>query len=141
MVSALADLGDVVVEVITPEGEDVSSTLLAAFICFHGSTVVKESQFDDILNLAISERQRSYVAKLETDLSTVLPRYMIPIYFIPVSRIPKTISGKTDRKLLQDALSRFSMQQMQQFTLAINIPFHDMGRHLAFAWAKLLTLT
>ena len=93
LVSALGGLGDVVVEIITPEGEDVSSTLLAAFVCFHSSTDVKESQFDDILNLAISERQRFYVAQLEIELSIVLTRYMVPTHFIPVSRIPKTISG------------------------------------------------
>ena len=32
------------------------------------------------------------------------------------------------------------MQQMRKFTLPTNIPSHDMERHLALAWAKLLHL-
>lgn len=101
LVNALGDMGDVVVEVITPKGEDVGSSLLAAFICFKGTTDVQ----DNTLDHAMSEHQRSYVAQLEINLSAVLPRYMVPTHFISVSRIPKTISGKTDHKLLQDVFS------------------------------------
>lgn len=140
LLTAFGNQGDVVVEVVTPEGEDVSSSLLVAFICFKDMPDREESQFNDVLNLAMSEDQKSYVVHLEIDLSTILPRYIVPTHFIPVSRIPKTISGKTDHKMLQEVFSQFSMEQMQNFTSATNTPSNDMERRLALAWAKLLRL-
>lgn len=40
--------------------------------------------------------------KLQNNLSTVLPHYMLPNYFIQLDSIPLTANGKLDRKVLQN---------------------------------------
>jgi acyl-CoA synthetase (AMP-forming)/AMP-acid ligase II len=42
------------------------------------------------------------VAALRAQLAELLPAYMVPSVYIPVEKMPKTASGKTDRKKLKE---------------------------------------
>ncbi|PLN80798.1 hypothetical protein BDW42DRAFT_201049 [Aspergillus taichungensis] len=42
-----------------------------------------------------------------------VPNYMIPSFFLAVAEIPRTLSGKVDRRLLQTTAACFSREQLQ----------------------------
>ena len=58
---------------------------------------------------------QSITAGLESKLSSVLPSYMVPSVFIPISGIPLTVSGKTNRRKLQQLAAGLSMDQIVAF--------------------------
>ncbi|PYH36058.1 gramicidin S synthetase 1 [Aspergillus neoniger CBS 115656] len=52
---------------------------------------------------------------IQSTLREVLPRYMIPDVFVPILRLPLMPSGKVDRKLLRNTLSRLAGRNLQSF--------------------------
>ncbi|PYH74752.1 gramicidin S synthetase 1 [Aspergillus vadensis CBS 113365] len=50
---------------------------------------------------------------MQSTLCEVLPRYMVPEVFVQIQRLPLTPSGKVDRKLLRNTMSRLSDTDLQ----------------------------
>jgi amino acid adenylation domain-containing protein len=59
------------------------------------------------------------ISHLDKLVRSKLPEYMIPNMYIPLNRIPKTASGKTDRRALRLQISGMSRQQLEAY--------HDYG--------------
>lgn len=49
------------------------------------------------------------------ELAETLPAYMVPSAILPVRQIPKTVSCKTDRKLLRQAAGGLSIEQLMAY--------------------------
>lgn len=49
------------------------------------------------------------------ELAETLPAYMVPSAILPVRQIPKTVSSKTDRKLLRQAAGGLSIEQLMAY--------------------------
>ncbi|KAL8950907.1 MAG: hypothetical protein Q9222_003085 [Ikaeria aurantiellina] len=79
---------DIVAEVITPK--DISDPTLVAFLCLPIANEMPHLDMED-LSASLSEK-----------LSLLLPRYAIPSFYIPIQSIPKTSTGKCDRKRLRE---------------------------------------
>ena len=82
---------------------------------------------------------RAVIAKLESDL----PSYMVPTVFLPLSRIPRTVSGKFDRKLLREtaiSLTREDLLGYRDFQSLKKSPSTAKEIALRDIWAALLNV-
>jgi amino acid adenylation domain-containing protein len=59
-----------------------------------------EGSSDTSLCAYVVTKSQCTSVELRAYLSTFLPDYMIPAHFVPLERIPLTVSGKVDRKVL-----------------------------------------
>jgi non-ribosomal peptide synthetase component F/aryl carrier-like protein len=78
---------------------------------------------------------------IEIFLVKVLPVYMVPSMFVPLVRIPRTISGKTDRLSLRRLASEFTEHQSLVYSLADQVmraPANNMEVALQLLWAEVL---
>lgn len=91
----LPDIKSAVVDVISI-GDDSSHAMLTAFICLRDTA--EESQVHEFLAADASTKNSLFAAteRIESQLSNLLPKYMIPSLFLPLSRLPLTISRKLD---------------------------------------------
>lgn len=55
-------------------------------------------------------------AILDSQIRTVLPEYMVPTFYLPLARIPKTATGKTDRRILRSEIQSLTLQQFESLT-------------------------
>lgn len=97
--------------------------------------------------LAISSPSDSFThlsRKVWARLKDFLPAYMIPSLFIPISHLPITISGKLDRKRLQEAFSYLSEDEVRryrfQFVGEKSLPTTKAEEMLQLLWAKVLDI-
>ncbi|MFY0567871.1 non-ribosomal peptide synthase/polyketide synthase [Archangium lansingense] len=72
------------------------------------------------------------LAKLRTFLGQRLPEYMVPSVFVPLETLPRTTSGKVDRKALP------SPEQAREAPATYEPPRTPEERALAEAWAQVL---
>ncbi|KAA8649924.1 Nonribosomal peptide synthetases (NRPS) [Aspergillus tanneri] len=86
---------------------------------------------------------RESAAVVETRLHEVIPRYMVPSLFIPVHEMPKTATGKMNRRLLREEASRLSREDI----LLYRVTRGSMGKVttkteeiLQGIWARILSL-
>lgn len=82
----------VIAEVITPDG---ASPILVAFVSPPDDRV--SSTTEEALTTVVQNKS----SKLDGQLASILPPHMIPAAYVAVMGIPKTPSGKTDRKVLR----------------------------------------
>ncbi|KAL2261055.1 hypothetical protein VTK26DRAFT_4743 [Humicola hyalothermophila] len=94
---------NVIAEVIVPEGSARGQPTLVAFVSSQGHFAkTSESQGDLEYAKELHVKLWGALAKADKEVAKVLPRYMVPTAYIPVNRIPRLISGKTDRKSLRE---------------------------------------
>ncbi|GFN16130.1 nonribosomal peptide synthase [Aspergillus tubingensis] len=100
-----------IAEVVTKGDRDPILVLFVGPIA-PGSNIASDDE--DLLmkpDTQIWERARN----IQCTLREVLPRYMIPDVFVPIQRLPLMPSGKVDRKLLRNTVSRLSGRNLQSF--------------------------
>ncbi|MCJ1390874.1 hypothetical protein MMC18_003735 [Xylographa bjoerkii] len=97
--------------VIMPNGRPT----LAGFVTVTFDGNGNCSSEDIASSTAQLDRLKSLMGGIESKLSSVLPSYMIPSVFIPVSSIPLTVSGKTNRRKLQQLVAGLSLDQIAAF--------------------------
>ena len=124
--------------------------LLAAFI--QDLTAISDAPQSDILPMT-EEFQKS-MARIRSALTLQLPSYMIPSLYIPICCLPKTLSGKLDRRTLKSLLLSLSASDIKNFMLneepkappqsteelllqrlwsnILNLPAGDIGLHDSF---------
>ena len=78
------------------------------------------------------------------NLAKVLPGYMVPSILIPVRYIPQTSTGKTDRKMLRQAVELLSPNQLTAYLHDCHIeviqPSTDDERLVRNIWAEVLRI-
>lgn len=128
---------NVIVEVITPQASGGQPTLVA-FV----STSAKVNGVEDITSAEIPTELDSALANINTHISTVLPRYMIPNAYIPTNYIPTLISGKIDRKRLRLFGATVDLQKLDETSTSKAArafrELNDLEQRLRHAWGLVL---
>lgn len=127
-------IASAVVEKITLQGG--SSDALVAFF-----TLTGEDAHRGELLLPMSSKIRAIIQDVQTRLDGKLSPYMVPRAYLPLSRIPSTLSGKTDRKLLQQLGAQLAPDQMllyQGSSSVVREPSTAFERILQGLWAQVL---
>ncbi|RMJ16804.1 hypothetical protein CDV36_003523 [Fusarium kuroshium] len=104
-------------------------------------TLVGEGTRQEELLLPASSKIRAIIQDIQTRLDGKLPPYMVPRAYLPLSRIPPTLSGKTDRKLLQQLGAQLAPDQMLRYqgsSSVIREPSTVFERVLQGLWAQVL---
>ncbi|RFN44961.1 destruxin synthetase [Fusarium flagelliforme] len=122
----LAETATIVAEVITPHGGN-TSPMLVIFV-------------EDATNDASTGRIVPIPPNLDAKLSKRRPRHMKPSAFIHVSVVPRTATGKTDRKQLQQIGASFSVQDLvgKEGVVSKKQPTSDTERKMQRIWAEVL---
>ncbi|EEU43520.1 uncharacterized protein NECHADRAFT_82887 [Fusarium vanettenii 77-13-4] len=123
-----------VVDKITLQGDGPDA--LVAFFTLAG----EEARQEELL-LPVSSKMRATIQDVQTRLEGKLPPYMVPRAYLPLSRIPPTLSGKTDRKLLQQLGAQLAPDQMLQYQGSASVirePSTVFERILQGLWAQVL---
>jgi amino acid adenylation domain-containing protein len=85
--------------------------------------------------LAVNPEEELTIADLRVQLQSQLPDYMVPAIFMTVEAMPKTPSGKIDRRALPAPDS-----QRQELSQGYAAPQSELEKVLAGIWSKLLKL-
>ncbi|KAH8599075.1 hypothetical protein B0O99DRAFT_504970 [Bisporella sp. PMI_857] len=132
--------GSEVVVDVSVGGQSKKPTLVA----FVKLDAFSSDATDDMdLELKDSEKHQEFqvvIQKLEKTLAEVLPQYMIPSTYIPITKVPTTLSAKTDRKLLKEFACYFTRQTRtaRQADANKKQPASDIERDLQAVWAQIL---
>ncbi|KAK5988006.1 Nonribosomal peptide synthetase dtxS1 [Cladobotryum mycophilum] len=128
---------EAIADLIVPHGED-DKPMIAVFI--QVDKTITESKIADsspaeILHIDVNMRGK---------LAAHLPSYMMPRAFFSLEEIPRMVSGKTDRKLLRQIGSSFSLQQLAAPQTSSQESkrqaFTPEERQMQTIWAKALDL-
>ena len=129
----------VAAEVVTIQKQEGSSTTsLAAFVVLTDSSTGEAApclDADSIKRLA--EARTEAVA----NLSRSLPAYMIPDVFIPISKMPLTVSDKTDRRKLKALAQALTWEQVAAVEAQSSVktqPRTEAEAKMQAAWASVL---
>ena len=151
----VADVKEVVVELIVPWGEN-SSPVLTAFLRLHPNVIDSFGHLNWRENgpstLVIPGMEKQSLAKVVLEvkekLATFLPTYAIPSLYIPLNKVPLSMALKVDRKLLRNMAGEFSISQLFGFcassqsttTSRSNQPFSTTESRLQSIWAQVLKI-
>ncbi|KAL3474437.1 Nonribosomal peptide synthetase 13 [Aspergillus californicus] len=116
-----------------------SAATLVAYIQFDSNNS-KERDADGILDSVCQEFRHS-TTEAQKRLRGLLPLYMIPSMFIPVQAMPRTVTGKLDRRSLRSAVQSLSSEELQNYRAAprAKVPVSsDAEQRLQDMWAGLL---
>ncbi|KAK0103343.1 hypothetical protein ONS95_005369 [Cadophora gregata] len=94
--------------------------------------------------LPMDEESKRIFRVVQSRLLEYLPRYMVPSTFIPVPALPKTMTGKSNRKALQQWGASLSEKQLSSYqlrdTLISRSPATPDEELLLRIWAGLLQI-
>ncbi|ODA81663.1 hypothetical protein RJ55_00165 [Drechmeria coniospora] len=107
---------DLVVEPIQPSNR--GTTVIAAFV---GTAEVATKEVILDRQHPASLRILARTMDIKEKMTSVVPEYMIPSVVFPCGALPRTTSGKTDRKALRQAGNSLSISELRSFqTLTSN---------------------
>ncbi|CAG8904533.1 unnamed protein product [Penicillium egyptiacum] len=86
------------------------------------------------------------MATAKAALQKVLPAFMIPSYFLPITRVPRTVSDKTNLQSLRKATNALTGEQMaayrqQPTTGPKKPPVSQAAVHMQKIWAQVLKIS
>ncbi|PGH19362.1 hypothetical protein AJ80_04002 [Polytolypa hystricis UAMH7299] len=136
--SQLPASASVTAEVISPGGKGGEATLVA----FISEQPKEKSQVNGENGqlTSFSKELRKALEGIDQELTTVLPRYMVPTTYIPLNEMPLLVSCKTDRKKLRAIGSAMSRQQLAKLKAALvakRMPQTEMEKKLHQLWIQL----
>lgn len=134
LASCVSGASHVLADIFTLES---GQRLLAAFIKF--DTNDKAAFMDGQLAKPLPTADK---LDIESKMSQRVPRHMIPTAFFVVQRIPHTLTGKLDRKLLREQAKRIGLQGNKQEAdeKATSIPMTEREMKMQQVWCKILNL-
>ncbi|KAJ3543809.1 hypothetical protein NM208_g3386 [Fusarium decemcellulare] len=137
-------------EVINPRGEG-SRPMLAAFIVLNGeNNGHEETTLPDHYSPEQAAKPIPISPELEATLADRLPAAMIPsaFFYYMGRQLPQTPTGKTNRKILREIGSSFSVQELAEVSSSLQSSDHDtkdkrqptmpVEREMQAIWARIL---
>lgn len=125
---------EAVADVITPR--ESSKSILVAFLHIKDRLAIEAN--------GLQAEMKRVTAGLEDRLSKRVPAYMIPYAYIPVKDLPKTATGKLNRRQLRTMASSMTLEEL----MALNVPggvrralTSDTERQLQSIWSSLLRIS
>ncbi|KAL4819990.1 hypothetical protein BDW67DRAFT_181698 [Aspergillus spinulosporus] len=112
-----AQVLQVAVDALKPEHSN-GRQILSAFLEFEADESSEEIQDKDSFLLPMNDKLRETMFEIEALLAQRLPPYMVPHLWFPLITMPKSASGKTDRKVLKQLCNGLSKTELQQYSLA-----------------------
>ncbi|PKY07074.1 acetyl-CoA synthetase-like protein [Aspergillus campestris IBT 28561] len=82
--------------------------------------------------------------EIQTGLHSILPDYMVPSIYLPVTSVPKTDSGKGDRRRLKEVIEQHTWAELipcGASSLSKAKPSTDVEERLHATWAHVLGLS
>lgn len=132
----------IVVEMIETSGDDSqTNSILVAFLGLGMGIDIFEADELSSINSSAWAALQALLANLGTDLSRVLPSYMIPSIYLPLKTIPTTSSGKVDRRKMRALASGLSKEHLASYSLATMTrrpPSTEMEERLQKLWYSIL---
>lgn len=130
-----------------------SATQVVADVINSGSTAmltvlmklnsrVTEARDDGILGKPDSTF-REATTFMQAQLRAIVPPYMVPSMFIPLCQVPRTLTGKTDRRQLREKLLALSRAELQSYSMisSTKAPMsNENEQRLHEIWAEVLQL-
>ncbi|KAI1801102.1 putative nonribosomal peptide synthase [Daldinia bambusicola] len=134
--SLLGEPLQVVVDIARFEGQD--SDVLVAYLARKVEYRAGEMDMDYVLQGHLADMKENIVRQI----STALPKYMIPSVFLAVSNIPVTSNGKADRRALKAfvAQRRLGPDLLRSGDDTVQPPATETEKLLHSLWQKLLGL-
>jgi acyl-coenzyme A synthetase/AMP-(fatty) acid ligase len=136
---------EIIADVLKPLNE--KDTILVVYIVISSageslpsSIVIPKSHY------TTPEIEKLLLPSLRQKLAVDLPAHMLPTAYIPISKIPLSVSGKTDRKLLQQQASQLSMHDLTSLSspslgeAQSRPPSTPMEIKLAGLWRQVLNI-
>ncbi|PNP38749.1 hypothetical protein TGAMA5MH_09314 [Trichoderma gamsii] len=118
----------VVAEIINPRG---GSAILAMFISM--------PEIDQL-----QARVAEIASQIRQRLVKIVPAYMIPSAFIPIAAIPKTVTGKIDRKALKTIGGALTTEDLAALDPKRNqqqrLPVTAAEKQMQYLWASILDI-
>lgn len=126
----------VIVDIARFEGQD--SDVLVAYLAQKGEYRGGEMDIDHVLQQHLADMKEHIIRQI----SSALPKYMIPSVFLAVTNIPVTANGKADRRALKAYIAR---QRLGPHLLlsgenTVQPPASETQKLLHSLWQKLLGL-
>lgn len=126
----------VIVDIARFEGQE--SDVLVAYLAQKGEYRGGEMDIDHVLQQHLADMKEQLIRQI----STALPKYMIPSVFLAVTNIPVTANGKADRRALKAYIAR---QRLGPHLLlsgenAVQPPASETQKLLHSLWQNLLGL-
>ncbi|EED13785.1 nonribosomal peptide synthase SidD [Talaromyces stipitatus ATCC 10500] len=126
---------NVIAEVIVPQRPGNQATLVA----FVSQSTKASGAAADISSVSLSNEMQTALSQANTELTKVLPRYMVPTAYIPVNYIPVLISGKTDRRRLRQFGATIELRNLDQNKEdKPERELNDFEQRLRQAWGQIL---
>ncbi|BCS21596.1 nonribosomal peptide synthetase ftmA [Aspergillus puulaauensis] len=90
---------------------------LVAFIGCQEAQVTESAVGEQVLS-AVDAGFQHAVSVAQSRLQAILPPYMLPSVFFPLAHCPKTLTGKTDRRCLRQAVLSLPPHELQLYRVA-----------------------
>jgi amino acid adenylation domain-containing protein len=127
---------NIIAEVIVPQGTGSQATLVA-FVSSQSTNGAGNTA--DIESISLPDDLQTQLSQANTELTKVLPRYMVPTAYIPVNHIPVLISGKTDRRRVRQFGATVDLRQLDQNQENEAVrKMNDFEQSLRQAWSQTL---
>ncbi|KUL87425.1 hypothetical protein ZTR_04651 [Talaromyces verruculosus] len=137
------DLLTVMVDLLAGTNDRESFLLVAVIEFVETSKYIRHETVDGSVLLSPSDIFRKDFQSLRDFLSTKLPAYMIPSTYVPMLQVPKTVTGKTDRRstlTLLEGVDRSILMQYSDNNDPKEMPTTAVGKDIQSLWAKIFKL-
>ncbi|KAJ5631637.1 amino acid adenylation [Penicillium longicatenatum] len=139
----LASLWTIAVEVIRPSGQGATQEAIAVF--FWPVQCTANLPDAPIHVGKMTEEAQVAFTRLKSQLTQLLPKYMIPALFVPLPFQPSTRTGKLDRRSLRSLGAGLSRSQVTEFALGQStvlkvLPQTELERSLHELWVNVLNI-
>jgi amino acid adenylation domain-containing protein len=128
----------VAAEVITPNSSGAKPTLVAFVAAqYSGNAECKDGE---IKNPETPLDLKHWLGGIDEKLVGSVPAYMAPSTYIPLESLPMMVSGKLDRKRLQEIGSMLSLRQLSELrsgNVKPRVPESSMEYRLQQIWSAL----
>ncbi|UZP34631.1 hypothetical protein NXS19_002447 [Fusarium pseudograminearum] len=146
IVRLLPGAREAVVDLVHPEGEVHDGPLILVAVIEHSDA--SPSLDGEVFSLdgttQIPDNALQALGKLDNDLGSVLPPYMVPAAFLLVSKLPINASGKLDRRVVRQKLQSTSRDTIVRFSGSRDsikaAPTTDLERKLQILYSTALRL-
>uniref|UniRef100_A0A093UUI8 Nonribosomal peptide synthetase 8 n=1 Tax=Talaromyces marneffei PM1 TaxID=1077442 RepID=A0A093UUI8_TALMA len=133
----------VMVDLLAGTNDRENFLLVAVMDFVESSTYLQHETLDGSVLLSPSAVFRKDFQSIRDFLSTKLPAYMIPSTYVPMLQVPKTVTGKTDRRstlTLLKGVDRSILMQYSNDNAPKEMPTTTTGKDIQSLWAQIFKL-